>query len=290
MSIGERSSARPPACEELSFSLWAGGLRLQAKTILPPDTSLTGNRPTLVFLHEGLGSITQWRTFPLALAAATGLPALVYDRCGYGKSEAWAEPPGPSFLETEAYERLPQLLAACGIEAPILVGHSDGATIALLCAARFPGLPLGVLAEAAHPFVEDQTVQGIWRTLRAFENTPLRDRLMRHHGAKVDALFHGWSGVWLAPAFRDWSMVHLLPAITCPVLAIQGERDEYGTPDQVRTILQGVSGPVEGLLLPGCAHAPHHQARDQVMARAERFIEGIVTRFSPSARSSGSLG
>jgi pimeloyl-ACP methyl ester carboxylesterase len=290
MSIAGKPPTRPQACEELSFSVRAGGLRLQVKTILPPGTSLTGNRPALVFLHEGLGSITQWRGFPLALAAATGLPALVYDRCGYGQSQAWPRPPDPSFLETEACQRLPELLAACGIEAPILVGHSDGATIALLCAARLPRLPLGVLAEAAHPFVEDQTIQGIWRTLRAFETTPLRERLLRHHGLKVDVLFHGWSGVWLSPEFRDWSMVHLLPAITCPVLAIQGEADEYGTPDQVRAILQGVSGPVEGLLLPGCAHAPHHQAREQVMARLMPFIETIVARFSPPAHTSESLG
>ena len=284
MSTGEKPSTRTLACEELAFGIAAGGSRIQAKSVLPPGTSLTGGGTVLVFLHEGLGSITQWRHFPSALAQATGLPALVYDRCGYGKSEAWARPPDPAFLETEACQRLPEVIAACGIEAPILVGHSDGATIALLCAARFPGLPLGVLAEAAHPFVEDQTIRGIWRTLRSFETTPLRDRLQRHHGAKVDTLFRGWTGVWLSPAFRDWSMVHLLPAITCPVLAIQGEDDEYGTPDQVRAILQGVSGPVEGLLLPGCAHAPHHQARDQVMARMEAFIEGIVARFSPPAR------
>jgi pimeloyl-ACP methyl ester carboxylesterase len=228
-----------------------------------------------VFLHEGLGSITQWRGFPLALASATGLPALVYDRRGYGKSEPWARPPGTAFLETEAFEQLPELLAACGIEAPILVGHSDGATIALLFASRFPGQALGVVSEAAHPFVEAQTIQGIWRTLRAFETTRLREQLRAHHGTKADTLFRGWSNIWLAPAFRDWTMVHLLPAITCPVLAIQGEEDEYGTPDQVRAILQGVSGPVEGLLLPGCAHAPHHQARDQVLDAMTRFIGSL---------------
>jgi len=275
MTIGERSTNHPPACEELSFGLQVGGARLQAKTILPPGPGLTGHRPALVFLHEGLGSIGQWRGFPLALASATGLPALVYDRQGYGKSEPWARPPGPAFLETEAYERLPELLAACGIEQPILVGHSDGATIALLFASRFPGQALGVVSEAAHPFVEDRTIQGIWRALRAFETTQLREQLRAHHGTKVDSLFRGWSNIWLAPGFRDWSMVRLLPAITCPVLAIQGEEDEYGTPDQVRAILQGVSGPVEGLLLPGCAHAPHHQARERVLEAMTRFIGSI---------------
>jgi len=250
----------------------AGGIRLQAKTILPPGASLTGRGPSLVFLHEGLGSITQWRSFPLDLARATGLPALVYDRCGHGKSEARARKPDPSYLEVEACERLPELLSALGIEAPILVGHSDGATIALLHAARFPGAALAVIAEAAHVFVEDRAIQGIWRTLREYETTGLRSRLHRHHGDQVDAMFYGWSDVWLSPAFRDWTMVDRLPEVRCPVLAIQGEDDEYGTPDQVQAILLGVSGPAEGLLLPGCAHVPHFQAREAVLERMARFV------------------
>ena len=272
MSILENASGRAPACEELSFGLMAGVMRIQAKSILPPGTALTGRCPTLVFLHEGLGSITQWRHFPLALARATGLPALVYDRVGYGRSQSPAKPLPPTYLETEAYERLPAVLDACGIEAPVLVGHSDGATIALLHASRFPATPLAVLSEAAHPFIEDRTLQGIWRTLHSFETTSLRERLGAHHGARVDALFRAWSGIWLSPEFRSWSMVHLLPAIQCPVLAIQGEDDEYGSPDQVRAILQGVSGAAEGLLLPGCAHVPHLQAREPVLARMVQFL------------------
>ena len=262
----------PPGCEELSFAVLAGGLRLQVKSILPPGTGLTGRGPTLVFLHEGLGSITQWRGFPLALAQATGLPALVYDRCGYGRSQPRPRPPDPSYLELEAWERLPPLLAALGIEHPILVGHSDGASIALLYASRFPESPLAVVSEAAHVFVEPLSLQGIWRALREFETTGLRARLARHHGAKVDAVFHGWSDVWLSPAFRDWAMVDQLPAVRCPVLAIQGEQDEYGTPDQVQAILLGVSGPSQGLLVPNCGHVPHLQARDTVLAAIARFL------------------
>jgi pimeloyl-ACP methyl ester carboxylesterase len=259
-------------CEELTFSIQCRGVRLQAKTILPPDTALTGHRATLVFLHEGLGSITQWRNFPLALVRATGLPALVYDRCGYGRSESQPQAPDPSYLEVEAFERLPEVLDACGIEAPILVGHSDGATIALLHAARFPQVPLGVVSEAAHVFVEEVSLQGIWRTLHEFETTPLRERLRTHHGDKVDAVFRGWSEVWLSPAFQSWTMVDLLPAIQCPVLAVQGKDDEYGTPAQVRAITQGVTGPAQALLIPGCGHVPHFQARDQVLDGMARFI------------------
>jgi pimeloyl-ACP methyl ester carboxylesterase len=279
MNIEGRPASHPPPCEELTFGLLAGGMRLQAKVILPPDTQLTGPRPSLVFLHEGLGSITQWRSFPQALARATGLPALVYDRCGHGKSEARTRPPDPSYLELEAWERLPQVLAAVGIEAPILVGHSDGATIALLHAARFPkgpSSPRAVIAEAAHVFVEPQSLQGIWRTLREYETSDLRQRLRRHHGDQVDAMFHGWSDVWLSPAFRDWNMLDRLPEIRCPVLAMQGELDEYGTPDQIQAILLGVSGPAEGLLLPGCAHIPHLQARDAALDGMVRFIASAL--------------
>ncbi|MGA2082201.1 MAG: alpha/beta hydrolase [Holophaga sp.] len=276
MSTGERPSIHPSACEELTFGLLAGGHRLQAKTILPPGTSLTGSGPTLVFLHEALGSITQWRGFPLALASATGLPALVYDRLGHGKSEPRPLPLAPGYLETEARERLPEVLAACGIEVPFLVGHSDGGTIALLYAARFPRAPLAVITEAAHVWVEAEALQGIWRTLRAYGTTPLRERLRTHHGDRVDEVFHAWSDVWLSPAFRDWSMVGLLPALTCPVLAIQGEADEYGTPDQVRAILEAVSGPAQGLILPGCAHVPHFQAKEEVLDGMVRFIREVA--------------
>jgi len=272
MTIGERPSSPASACEELSFALRAGGLRIQAHSILPQGTSLTGPGPTLVFLHEALGSITQWRHFPAALSAASGLPALVYDRLGHGKSEPRTTPPGTTYLETEAWERLPQVLAACGIEHPFLVGHSDGATIALLYAARYPGSPVGVIAEAPHVYVEEAALRGIWRTLQAYEATPLRDRLKFHHGDQVDAVFRAWSDIWLSPAFRDWSMTGQLPAITSPVLVIQGEDDEYATPEQVRAVLGGVSGFARGLLLPGCAHVPHFQAREEALAAMARFI------------------
>ena len=284
MSTGERPLIHPPACEELSFGIPAGGSRIQAKSILPPGSSLTGARPVLVFLHEGLGSITQWRHFPLALAQATGLAALVYDRRGHGRSEARDGPLGTDYLEVEAFERLPKVLAACGIEAPLLVGHNDGATIALLYASRFPGVPAAVVAEAPHPFIEDATIRGVWRTLHAFEGAPLRERLRSHHGAQAEALFRAWSDIWLSPAFREWGMVHLLPAIRCPVLAIQGENDECATPDQVRAILEGVSGPAEAMLVPGCAHVPHLQARDPVLARMARFIEPIAANGRSRSR------
>jgi len=248
----------------------AGGKRLRVRTLR------TGREPegapTLVFLHEGLGSIGQWRDFPAALARAAGLPALLYDRFGYGASEAREGPQDPRFFELEAYERLPAVLEACGVDRPFLVGHSDGGTIALLFAARFPDRPLGVIAEAAHVFVEDVALEGIARAVQAFATTPFRDQLARHHGAKVASTFHGWSDVWLAPEHRHWRMEDRLAAITVPVLAIQGEDDEYGTPAQVEAIVRGVGGPARALLLPGCGHVPHFQARDAVLGAMVAFV------------------
>jgi pimeloyl-ACP methyl ester carboxylesterase len=278
-------------CEEVAFDIHVQGQRLRVKSIAPRGREAACAPAALVFLHEGLGSITQWRNFPLAVVQATGLPALVYDRYGYGKSEALRGPKSGAYLEEEAWLRLPELLAQCGVEKPILVGHSDGATIALLYASLFPESALGVVSEAAHVFIERESIQGIWRTLRAFETTPLRERLERHHGDKVDSMFHGWSDVWLSPDYQDWAMLDCLPAIQTPVLAIQGEEDEYGTPAQVEAILKGVSGPARALLLPRCGHAPHFQARDRVLDEIARFVQEITPGsglgFQPSLDLSG---
>jgi len=267
---------RVQTCVELSFDLQVGGRRLRAKAITPPKRDLADGLPVMVFLHEGLGSITQWRDFPRSLVRATGLPALVYDRYGHGQSEALAGPKLPLYLEEEAVIRLPEVLSGCGINAPILIGHSDGATIALLYAAAFPKTVLGVVSEAAHVFIEQESIQGIWRTLQAFETTPLREQLARHHGEKVDSMFRGWSNVWLSPGYQDWSMLERLPRIQAPVLAIQGEDDQYGTPAQVHAITNRVAGPSQGLLIPGCAHVPHFQAREKVLAEVTTFVQGLV--------------
>ena len=262
---------------ELSFDLQAAGRRLRIKAILPPGQTLDGPQPVLVFLHEGLGSIAQWRDFPLALARTTGLPALVYDRYGHGRSEALQAPRDRNYLETEC-EALAQVLDTCAIQAPILIGHSDGATLALLFAARFPQRALGVVAEAAHVFIEAVSLQGIREVRRAFETTALRAQLARHHGAKVDSLFYGWNDVWLAPEHQDWSMLDRLAAIRVPVLAIQGALDEYGTPAQLQAITGHAGGPARALLLSGCGHVPHFQAREAVLAELTGFVAELRRR------------
>lgn len=250
----------------------AGGRRLAIRRIgaWSPDD------PVLVFLHEGLGSISMWRDFPDALAEATGLPALVYDRYGHGESEPLVLPRPQSFLEVEAETTLPALVAATAVGRPILVGHSDGGTIALLYAAAFPDRPLACITEAAHVVLEPLTRAGVTGVVERWNTDPaFRERLGRHHLAAAP-MVHGWADVWLAPEREGWQMLERLPAVTCPVLVVQGDSDEHGTEGQVRAIVEGVGGPAESFIVPNCGHVPHHQARERVVDRMADFIAAVL--------------
>jgi len=230
------------------------------------------NVPFLVFLHEGLGSIGLWRDFPDRVAAATGCAVLLYSRYGFGRSDILIEEPRkPDYLHAEALDVLPRVLDHFGIVEPILIGHSDGASIALIYAAA-SGQPLkGIVAEAAHVFVEEITLAGIRDAVHAWNTTELPSRLARHH-TDAERTFRGWHEIWLAPAFRDWNIEHLLPAITCPTLVIQGEGDEYGTLEQVEKIVRQVSGPVEKLALANCGHTPHRDQAETVLNAIMWFV------------------
>jgi pimeloyl-ACP methyl ester carboxylesterase len=236
--------------------------------------------PTLVFLHEGLGSITQWRDFPAAVAARTGLTALVYDRWGAGASEPNPGPRPVAFMHDEALETLPELLRQVSVERPILVGHSDGASIAIICAGAGLARVGALVLIAPHVFVEAKTVESIAAIRAAFERSDLKARLSRHHGANTESMLRGWTDVWLAPAFRTWNITSYLRGIHCPVLVIQGEDDQYGSEAQVQAIGDSVSGPCETLLLPACGHAPHIEQRAATEDAVVRFID-TVTRQSP---------
>jgi len=232
-------------------------------------------RPWLVFLHEGLGSIGQWRDFPAQIAARTGLPALVYDRWGYGGSEACPEAGKVAYLHEEALKSLPQVLVHFGIDKAVFIGHSDGGSIALIFAAAFPEAVAGVVTEAAHVFVEEITLAGIHEAVAAYAGTDLKARLAKYHGAKTDLVFRRWSETWLSPAFRSWNIEEFLPRVRCPVLAIQGAADPYGTPAQVEAIIRQTSGQAEGFIVPGCGHIPHSQAREAVAAAIVAFIRRL---------------
>lgn len=228
--------------------------------------------PTIVFLHEGLGSASAWRDFPAQLAAEVGCPALVYSRAGYGTSAPPAAPWGVDFMHRAAHEELPALLQATGVDDVVLFGHSDGASIALLHAAAPARTRVRALVlEAPHVFVEDVTVEAIAALPAAFAAGGLRERLARHH-RDVATLFERWTRLWLSPEFRGWNLEGELPAIRTPVLLIQGDADEYGTLAQVEAIARGISGPVEQVVIAGAGHSPHRDAPELVLERSARFI------------------
>lgn len=230
--------------------------------------------PTLVFLHEGLGSIDLWRGVPAEITAACGgASVLVYARHGYGASGPARMPRPVGYMHHEADRVLPELLAGLRIERPVLVGHSDGASIALLYAGA-GGSVAGLVCLAPHVFVEDETIVGIEAAREAFATTDLAAKLGRYHRDPV-AAFRGWNDVWLDPAFRAWDITDRLPGIDAPVLVVQGTADDYGTLAQVDAIEAGVSGRCDRLVLDGVGHAPHLEARDAVVAAVAAFVGSL---------------
>jgi pimeloyl-ACP methyl ester carboxylesterase len=230
---------------------------------------------TLVFLHEGLGSIGQWRDFPAALCSRTGCGGLVYNRRGHGKSDPLPGPHSVRFMHDEALIVLPRILEIFEIGRPILVGHSDGASIALVYAGSGIGRPLAIALEAPHVFVEDITVTRIAEVRELYPNTDLRMKLARHHGPNVEPLFRYWTDVWLRPEFRAWNIEAYLPGIDAPVLVVQGKNDEYGTERQVETIVAALDGHCEAMMLDNCRHSPHLDQRAIAESTMAGFIRGL---------------
>ena len=233
--------------------------------------------PLIVFLHEGLGSLSMWKDFPQRLCEAVGCRGLVYSRPGYGRStpraakEGW----GLNFMHRQAHEVLPALLQALGIDAaaddkPWLLGHSDGGSIALLYAAQHPQNLAGAIVLAPHIRVEDMSVRSIEKARIAYLETDWRQHLARHHD-DADSAFWGWNNIWLHPEFKEWSIEPEIGAIGCPLLAVQGLDDEYGTLAQVRGIAQRATQ-TELLELPDCGHSPHRDQPAQLMAYVKAFI------------------
>ena len=229
---------------------------------------IAGAEPALVFLHEGLGSVGLWRDFPARLAAATGRRALVYSRAGHGFSGVPEAARTPRFMHEEALDVLPALLRAAGIEAPVLVGHSDGGSIALIHASSHP--VSGLVLLAPHVFVEDVTVTSIEEARVTFETTDLGARMGRYH-RDAERTFRLWNDIWLAPEFRAWNIEDVLPGVRAPTLLIQGEHDQYGTLAQIDAIERGLQGPVQRAVL-DCRHAPHLEAPDETLAAARAFL------------------
>ncbi len=273
-------TASPTEWVELDWG--ARRVRIEHQWLRSEDTSA----PLLVFLHEGLGSVSMWRDFPQALCEALQCRGLVYSRPGYGQStpRATDAPLAPDFMHRQAFELLPALLQALGVNAgvdgasakPWLLGHSDGGSIALLYAARFPDQVAGAVVLAPHILVEEVSIASITEARTAYEQTDLRQRLSRHH-ADVDSVFRGWNDIWLHPAFRDWNIAQELSTITCPLLAVQGVNDEYGTLEQIRGIAK-VTRQCELLELADCAHSPHKDQRDRLIEAVRHFFNDNTWR------------
>lgn len=232
-----------------------------------------GPGPTWVLLHEGLGSVSTWRDFPAQLAQAIGRRVFVYSRPGYGASPPVDLPRSARYMH-EAADEIDEVLREHGIKDVVLVGHSDGASIATLYAGRPAGASQALRALAViapHYFVESVALTSIRAAGEAFTQGDLRVRLARHHGKNVDAAFYGWHDAWLSPEFRAWDIRDALPRILLPSLIVQGDADEYGTLEQVRAAERLSGGPVDTVILEGCGHAPHRAAPEALITALRSF-------------------
>jgi pimeloyl-ACP methyl ester carboxylesterase len=238
------------------------------------------NQPTIVFLHEALGSVAQWRDFPKRVAEITGFNAFAFDRLGHGLSDPLVKNSNiplqngrnSDYLHHEAWEVTPSVLAHFGIENPILFGHSDGGSIALLYAARFPTRVL--FTEAAHIFVENITLQGIENALK--NKAFLIERLTRFHGEKTADLFNNWANTWLSKSFENWIIEAFLKDIKCPALIIQGEKDEYGSAKQVQSIVHSIGRNTQSLMIPNCGHTPHKDAEKLILNEIYKMLVAVT--------------
>jgi pimeloyl-ACP methyl ester carboxylesterase len=269
--------------QKVSLQVTVQGRSLEVQRI----SALGPHLPELVFLHEGLGSVSHWKVFPARVAATTGCGVTVYSRYGSGNSDVLTEPRAVTYMHDEGLRVLPELLTQLHIDNPILVGHSDGASIALIFAgaqagahdARTNDHVRGLILLAPHVFVEDLSVASIAAAKTSFEATKLPEKLARHHRDAV-ATFWGWNNIWLRPDFRAWNIEEYLPRITCPILAIQGVDDQYGTMAQVHAIASQSAGPVEILPLAECRHSPQRDQPDAVLAAIARFVKRIARNKS----------
>lgn len=235
-------------------------------------------RPTIIFLHDSLGCIELWRDFPKKLSDLTKCNILIYDRQGYGKSLPLPKTKRDTkYLENEA-DLLIELLVFWNIEKPILFGHSDGASIALIAAGKYPKNIAGIITEGAHVFVENITLKGIYNTIEAYKSTNLKARLEKYHGDKTEEMFWAWASTWTTQEFKTWSIEIFLTTLECPLLIIQGEEDEYGTLEQVKVILNTIRGDSDKLIISNVKHTPHKEVPELILKRATEFINDRIIK------------
>lgn len=263
---------KPPSLKGDTEYLTVAGKRLEVVWHGPPPHEA----PSLVFLHEGLGCVSMWRDFPAKLAAANGCGALVYSRLGYGRSDPCSLPRPLSFMHVEGLEVLPELLDLAGIRECILIGHSDGGSIAIIYAGGTPATPLrGLITVASHVFWEEITITSIEKTRENFLHGDLRPKLEKYHDSNTECAFWGWNRAWLHTDFTKWNIEEYLPAIKVPSLVIQGEDDEAGSAAQVSAISCHAGGGAEVLMLPDCGHRPHREHEAITLMAMTEFISSV---------------
>ncbi len=233
------------------------------------------DNPYLVFVHEGLGCEAMWKRFPELLCKTTGCPGLIYDRLGYGRSSPLDRAHTIHYMHEYALTELPKLLETVipnmGF---ILIGHSDGGSISLIYGAQRPSLLKGIITEAAHVFVEPETIAGIRSADKAWEKGVLKG-LSKYHGDNTESMFKAWSDIWLSNRFKYWNIENILPSIEVPLLVIQGEDDQYGSVAQVNSIVCKSSGSAQFELIENCGHAPHLEAQPIVLKLMSKFVDQI---------------
>ena len=249
----------------------AGGHRLEVAVVESP----VAIEPPIVLLHEGLGSVAAWKSFPARLAERTRRRVIVYSRYGYGNSDVLAAKRDPDYMHHEGEAVLPELLARLDLRTPILFGHSDGASIALVCAGAHPELVSALVLEAPHVFVEDVTIASIESAAQAYRTTALPQRLARYH-ADAEQTFWGWNDIWLDPRFRAWNIEPYLARVRCPVLVIQGDDDEYGTGAQLEAISAQIPD-ARIVKLAHCRHAPHRDRELETLEAAAHFLDASTS-------------
>jgi len=252
----------------------SGFIKLENQEIYYEHYQYSEEADTMVFLHEGLGSVAQWKHLPKEFSTLVGMNVLVYDRSGYGKSSPVNKNYPFDYVRYEAQIILPQLLTKLNINTCHVFGHSDGATMALLFAAYHPQKCLSVISEAAHVIIENMSVEGI-KKIRSVYQDKIQKPLQKYHGENTHWVFFHWADTWIDPAFKSWNMNAELSQIKCPALAIQGELDEYGSPKQLE-LINKLSG-ADTHLIPDCGHSPHFQKADVVMDLVVDFLNSILS-------------
>jgi len=233
------------------------------------------SKPVLIFLHEGLGTTESWGSFPYELSEMLNLPAMIYDRRGYGSSSPHRWVGNSNYLREEAF-LLDKLIQKLGIKVPVLFGHSDGATIALIYGGLFPEKPAGIISVAAHTFLEQHTYNGVKKTIKLYETSRFKEKLVKRLGEKTDDVFYSWALTWASDSLAEWNIFEELGNITCPVLVIQGDNDQFGAEEQVLSITKRNRENSQSYIVSDCGHIPHVEKKEEMLEKCAEFVKNTV--------------